>query len=152
MITFKGGEKLLQRYEDNVAAMLRRKGYSSKYDHAGIYCIRLDDRIVYIGKSINMLERIAQHYVGIKNGRKEKYRIMSQLQREGYPISFDVLYDASQTNRYDIDEEIGYMEGVYLRAYRPELNTQIPKEEDWHKYEVKRIATEDELRKLLLSK
>ena len=47
------------RYEDNVAAMLRRKGYADKYDHAGIYCIRLGDKLVYIGKSINMLERVA---------------------------------------------------------------------------------------------
>lgn len=46
-------------------------------------------------------------------------------------------------------EEIGYMEGVHIRRYRPELNTQIPKEEDWHKFEVKQIATEDDLRKVL---
>lgn len=49
-------------------------------------------------------------------------------------------------------EEIGHMEGVYIRKYRPELNTQIPKEEDWHKYDVKKIATEDELRRLLCDK
>lgn len=135
-----------------MAAFLRRKGYGPKYDHAGIYCIRLDNHIVYIGKSINMLERIAQHYVGIQYARKEKYRIMAQLQSEGHPIGFDVLYNASSATRHDIDEEIGYMEGVYLRQYRPELNTQIPKEEDWRKYEVKRIATEDELRLLLTPK
>lgn len=68
---------------------------------------------------------------------------MAQLQREGYQIGFDVLYNASSTSRHDIDEEIGYMEGVYLRCYRPELNMQIPKEEDWRKYEVKPIATVD---------
>lgn len=129
--------------------MLRRKGYADKYDHAGIYCIRLGDTPVYIGKSINMLERVAQHYVGIKCCSKEKYQIMAQLQQEGYPITFDVLYDASSAVRHDIDEEIGYMEGVYLRQYRPPLNTQIPKEEDWRKYEVKQIATADELRPLL---
>ena len=64
-------------------------------------------------------------------------------------MNFDVLYDASSTARHDIDEEIGYMEGVFLRKYRPVLNTQIPKQEDWHKYEVKKIATADELRRLL---
>ena len=132
--------------------MLRRKGYADKYDHAGIYCIRLGDQLVYIGKSINMLERVAQHYVGIQYRNAEKYRIIAQLQQEGYPVNFDVLYDASSTARHDIDEEIGYMEGVYLRQYRPPLNTQIPKEEDWRKYEVKRIATEDELRRLLCDK
>ena len=64
-------------------------------------------------------------------------------------MNFDVLYDASSTARHDIDEEIGYMEGVFLRKYRPVLNTQIPTQEDWHKYEVKKIATADELRRLL---
>ena len=47
------------RYEDNMAAKLRRDGYGPKYDHAGIYCIRLGDTLVYIGKSVNMLERVA---------------------------------------------------------------------------------------------
>lgn len=67
-------------------------------------------------------------------------------------MNFDVLYDASSTARHDIDEEIGYMEGVFLRKYRPVLNTQIPKEEDWRKYDVKKIATEEELRRLLCGK
>ena len=44
------------------------------------------------------------------------------------------------------------MEGVFLRQYRPPLNTQIPKEEDWRKYEIKQIATADELRQLLDSR
>lgn len=132
-----------------MATKLRRDGYGPKYDHAGIYCIRLDDRIVYIGKSVNMLERVAQHYVGIQNVSKDKYRIMAQLQNEGHPIGFDVLYDASSVTRHDIDEEIGYMEGVYIRQYRPPLNTQIPKEEDWRKFEMKQIANTDELRQLL---
>ena len=135
-----------------MAAKLRRDGYGPKYDHAGIYCIRLDNRIVYIGKSVNMLERVAQHYVGIQYGNKEKYRIMAALQKEGHSVTFDVLYDASSTTRHNIDEEIGYMEGVYLRQYRPDLNAQIPKAEDWHKYEVKQIATEGELRQLLCEK
>ena len=46
--------------------MLRRKGLTEKYDCAGVYCIKLNGEIVYIGKSLNMLERIAAHYVGIK--------------------------------------------------------------------------------------
>ena len=138
-----------QSYEENVAAMFRRKGLSPKYEHAGIYCIRIDDQIVYIGKSKNMLERIAAHYVGIRNGLKPKYHILSQMQREGHPIGFDVLYYASSVQAADIVEEIGYMEGVYIRKYRPALNTQIPKEDDWRKFEVKQIATEDEVRELL---
>ena len=48
------------------------------YEHPGIYCIKLDDQIVYIGKSKNMLERVASHYVGIKQGSELKYRIIAE--------------------------------------------------------------------------
>ena len=58
--------------------MRRRKGLSEKYEHPGIYCIKIDNQIVYIGKSRNMLERIAQHYVGIKEGSERKYRILAE--------------------------------------------------------------------------
>lgn len=46
-------------YEDNVVRMLKRRGLSAKYEHAGIYCIRQNNKIVYVGKSVNMLRRIA---------------------------------------------------------------------------------------------
>lgn len=46
-------------YTDNMYAWLKRKGYATKYEHAGIYCIKVGGRIVYIGKSHNMLKRVA---------------------------------------------------------------------------------------------
>lgn len=49
----------MANYEDNVYRMLKRKGYAEKYEHAGIYCIRQNGKIVYIGKSKNMLRRIS---------------------------------------------------------------------------------------------
>lgn len=48
-----------KNYVDNMYAWLTRKGLAAKYEHAGIYCIKLDNTIVYIGKSNNMLRRIA---------------------------------------------------------------------------------------------
>jgi hypothetical protein len=38
---------------------LKGKGLAPKYEHAGIYSISVDDTLVYIGKSHNMLMRIA---------------------------------------------------------------------------------------------
>ena len=38
---------------------MKDKGLAAKYEHAGIYCIKIDTQIVYIGKSANMLRRIA---------------------------------------------------------------------------------------------
>ena len=52
-------------YAENMYEWLKRKGYGDKYDHAGIYCIKIDDTIVYIGKSHNMLKRVSQHYAAI---------------------------------------------------------------------------------------
>ena len=65
-------------YADNMYGWLKRKGFAPKYEHAGIYCIKIDGEIVYIGKSVNMLKRVAQHYVGIKTGSEKKYRIMGE--------------------------------------------------------------------------
>ena len=39
---------MTNNYADNVYAMLRRRGLSPKYEHPGIYCIKLDGQIVYI--------------------------------------------------------------------------------------------------------
>ena len=140
---------MIQRYVDNVYAMLYRKGLNEKYEHPGIYCIKLNDLIVYIGKSRNMLERIAQHYVGIKEGSECKYRILAEAQRKGYSIDFDVLYYAKNLRYWDIVEEIGQKEGEFIRQHHPVLNTQIPKAEDWHKWEINRVDAREVLKLLL---
>ncbi len=90
-------------YEDNVCSWLTRRGLAPKYDHAGIYCIQIDSTIVYIGKSRNMLHRVAQHYVGIQTQSEKKYRILAEAQRKGHAITFDVLYDARATRPAEIE-------------------------------------------------
>ena len=49
----------MPNYVDNMINFLKRKGLADKYEFAGIYCIKIDDDIVYIGKSHNMLRRVA---------------------------------------------------------------------------------------------
>ena len=126
-------------YVENVCARLRRKGLEQKYEHAGIYCIQLDEQIVYIGKSMNMLYRVAEHYVGIRTGSEKKYRILAEAQRKGHVVRFDVLYYAQKQRREDIEEEIGAKEGEFIRKFLPALNTQIPKEDDWRSWSVRHI-------------
>ena len=137
------------KYVENVCAMFRRRGLSGKYEHPGIYCIKLNDQIVYIGKSQNMLERIAAHYVGVKTGSERKYRLLAEAQRKGYPVQFDVLYYAKETKWLDIIEEIGQKEGELIRQYRPILNTQIPKEENWRQWELDNVDDGEALELLL---
>ena len=110
-------------YVENAVAWMERKGLANKYRHAGIYCIKIDADIVYIGKSANMLRRIAEHYVGIKTGSEKKYRIIAEAQRKGHPITFDVLYYAKRKGITNQLAEIGEKEGEYIRHHKPILNT-----------------------------
>lgn len=38
-----------------------------KYNHKGIYCIKIDDEVVYVGQSMNMYKRVIAHMNHIKN-------------------------------------------------------------------------------------
>ena len=136
-------------YVDNMYNWLKRKGYGDKYEHAGIYCIKIDDEIVYVGKSTNMLKRVSAHYVNIQQQSEKKYRILAEAQRKGHTINFDVLYYATKKRYRAIVEEIGKKEGEYIRKHKPVLNTQIPKEEDWHKFEVNTVDAAEVLKRLL---
>ena len=129
----------MANYAENMYNWLKQRGLAAKYEFAGIYCIKVDDKIVYIGKSGNMLRRIAQHYVGIQRQTEKKYAVLAEARRRGHNINFDVLYYA-QSNRYaDKLAEIGQKEGEYIRKFAPILNTQIPKEDDWKNFEVREI-------------
>ena len=130
----------MARYDENAYNWLKRKGLAEKYEHAGIYCIKIDNKIVYIGKSHNMLKRVAQHYAGIQMQSERKYRILAEAQRKGHAINFDVLYRAKQTRYAAITQEIGEKEGEYIRLYTPALNTQIPHVEDWSKFDLNKAA------------
>ena len=136
-------------YADNAYNWLKKKGLAAKYEHAGIYCIKIDNQIVYIGKSANMLRRIAQHYAGIQQGTEKKYRIISEAERKGHPITFEVLYYAKSRRRLDKLVEIGEKEGEYIRQYKPILNTQIPKAENWERWETKSVDAKSILESIL---
>ena len=136
-------------YAENMYEWLKRKGYAPKYDHAGIYCIKIDDTIVYIGKSHNMLKRVSQHYAAIMGQTEKKYRIFAEAQRKGHSINFDVLYHAAETYYPAVKDEIGRKEGEYIRQYKPVLNTQIPREDDWRKFDVCAVDAREVLKELL---
>ena len=108
--------------------------YHQKYDRMGIYSITIDDELVYIGKSENMLKRLCNHLFGIDGGRGNKYAVLRQAIQEGHKISFDVMETCQDT------EELGEREGVLIRAYLPPLNYQIPKETNWRSYTVNKKA------------
>ena len=132
----------MNSYAENTYNYLKRKGLAQKYEHAGIYCIKVNNRVVYIGKSMNMLRRISEHYVGIKTKSNKKYKILEQARQNGYSINFDVLYYAKEESYNARLNEISVKEREYIRDYNPLLNTQIPKLKDFRKYEYKEINAE----------
>lgn len=62
-----------------------------------------------------MLKRVAYHYVGIQTGSEKKYRLLSEIQRNGHKIEFDVLYYAQGASAEVIREEIRSKEGEFIR-------------------------------------
>lgn len=150
---FKGGitmykkTRVYQIYES-----LIEQGLKDKYEKAGIYCIKLNDTIVYIGKSVNMLERIAQHLAEIEKPKptSNKYSIIKFAKLLGEcKVSFDVLYYSPRKQPEAIKKDIGYKEGVYIRRYKPVLNYQIPEVGDWHKFTVNKRAQTITLKEIL---
>ena len=114
-----------------------------KYRGAGIYQIYIDDILVYIGKAHNLLERIAEHIAEIKyvdSKSANKYKVLAQAQRTGHQITFDVLYYSPFTSGNEMLDDIGFNEGKYIREYLPFLNTQIPKQENYHNYDYNKRA------------
>ena len=82
-------------------------------------------------------------------GTEKKYRILQEAQRKGRSINFDVLYYAKSKGGINRMAEIGEKEGEYIRQYLPILNTQIPKEEDWHSYHTNPIDAKSVLADIL---
>ena len=105
--------------------LLDEAGADRKYSASGIYCIKIDDKIAYIGKSTNMYNRIASHIEHIeeplsKEFNGKKYKLLRQARYSNHKIGFDVLL-------YCKEEDLTAAEGEYIRKYLPPLNTQIPK-------------------------
>lgn len=126
----------LDIYKDSVINRERLDG------KAGIYAIKLNGQIVYIGKSVNMLNRAAQHTKDYQANThlhsSNKYQILSQAWERDVPIEFDPLYYALSP---EPEEEIGEVEGILIRHYMPILNYQIPKQENWHQFTTNPIAS-----------
>lgn len=93
----------------------------------------MNGRLVYIGKSSNILHRMAEHYAKIyyPTGAEYKYTILNEACKRKVRIRFHILYRAKSKDKQQLIEEIGEQEGTFIRRYHPVLNTQIPYEDNW---------------------
>lgn len=122
-----------------VEERLRKNNFLKwKYNKPGIYCIKVRGQIVYIGKSLNMLTRLAQHIFEIDkiNQKSHKYQVLHQIKDMGENIQFDVLkkcYGKTTTELYDA---LGDAEAWFIRKHRPALNYQLPHIGNYESYDV----------------
>lgn len=113
-------------YAKNAEAQrIRNRGFGEKYDRAGIYCIKLNGKVVYVGQSNNMLYRIAEHILKIRLPDEHKYLILNEA-KEKYKISFDVLCYVDCDFFTSLNQQLNRKEAEYVNLYNPPLNTQIP--------------------------
>ena len=63
-----------------------------------------------------------------------------------------MLYIARSTHPKEIKEELGKREGELIREYKPILNTQIPKADNWRKYEKNEHIQSITLAEILMTK
>ena len=117
--------KMTKEQQDSVYNEFLKDQYKvEKYQKPGIYCIKINDKLVYIGKSKNMLYRLAGHCWEIKHGqynKSHKYRVLWEaLNREDVKIDFDIMITCDE-------DELDMYEGQFIRNLVPALNYQIPK-------------------------
>lgn len=135
---------------EQIINWLMEQNLGQKYNKPGVYSISIAGKLVYIGKSLNMLERIANHIAHIEYPQKtHKYQILNQAKQEGYEVQFDVVYYSQQEDKSEIEKEIGNEEGRLIRKFMPALNYQIPKEEDYTHFTVNRRAKWVTLKEIL---
>lgn len=139
-------DKINQKKEE----LKKIEGVAAKYKGAGCYSISIGSQLVYIGKSRDLLHRIASHIIAIENRDKcNKYQVLAAARDKGLNISFDVLYYSQETEKDKIDDDIGVKEGELIRAHLPALNMQIPKEENYRSFVYNKKAKVIQLEEIL---
>jgi hypothetical protein len=108
---------------------------AEKYNKAGIYCIKVNGEIVYIGRSQDMQNRIANHifwlvHSPVGEGNEKKYKELHEAYKKNIPITFDVLTFVEKDDIMELKRQ----EAIYIRAYMPVLNSDIPQLDNYKGY------------------
>lgn len=121
-----------------------------KYAGWGIYGIYINNKLVYVGKSTDLLTRIANHCLLIEGLGKpnqvnsNKYRVLRQARDQGHKVRFELLEYTEED-----EDKLGFAESAWINLYMPKLNTQIPKPEDWRHWTINKQAGKITLEQIL---
>lgn len=92
-------------------------------DVAGIYAIYIENELVYVGMSTNLLNRWVAHKIntlfdyGQKDYKEEKYAVLRDAMAAGLAISCNVL-EFCENNKYTLRSK----ENEWIRKLNPALN------------------------------
>lgn len=105
----------------------------SKYkDIKCIYGIYQNNVLVYVGKTINAMQRFTQHYLEIEKATEanyNKYYILKYFKDKGYEIDYKILELISNDELSTLDER----EKENMRNLTPVLNSLIPSPVNFNK-------------------
>ena len=117
-----------------------QEGVEDKYHHPGIYSISIEDKLVYIGKSRNMLRRLAEHLYEICDNRYikcNKYKVLRKAYFQGLNVNFDVINVLQEQDDY----YLSVLEALEINRQHPPLNYQIPKPQNPKSYTINKKAS-----------
>ena len=89
---------------------------------SGIYCITIDDGVVYVGQSKNILERCSQHIYRIENAvliKEQKYLLLLSAKLGGHRVDCHYL-------EYCDNDILTEREDYFIDALEPCLNILTP--------------------------
>lgn len=101
-----------------------REEIPARFEGAGIYSIKINNYIVYIGESKDVRDRIISHlwniYFAKEDERDSKYWHLKQARERGYQITFTLLESCL---RCSVEERM-QKEKDWIIYFMPPLNTQ----------------------------
>lgn len=129
--------------KDEAKAMKEQSLLLSKYaptiteNNAGVYCIKVNDKVLYVGQSRQIQGRVINHISSIANcienmmlgeSVENKYRILAIAFLENYDLEFVELYQCDTTglDKNAITENLKEVEMYYIDLYDAPLNTYRP--------------------------
>jgi hypothetical protein len=87
----------------------------------GIYLLLREKEVLYVGKSRNVYNRLAQHYMSKKRGRVLRSAALRGDKGVGVPIPFTHVLV-----RFCPPTLLDELEARYINEFKPEFNTVIP--------------------------
>lgn len=138
-----------RRDEEIYEELCKDEDLVHRYQKAGLYSIHIEDKLVYIGKSRNMLKRLASHMANTETSNSHKYEILRQARDRGLKIQFSPIYYSLALTEQMIDDDIGFKEAEEIRRHLPPLNYQLPLLDNYHRFEVNKKAHRIQLAEIL---